>query len=99
MFKWLINIITSQANQLGIIEDFIMTDFFSQEQLAQLDKELQFTLRCIGVLTRDFNYHRAHTGQDAAYKALEDFKTDKLKLEIKIQMLSEFLEVDEDESE
>lgn len=94
MFEWLVNKLITHANKLGIFEDFIMTEFFSREQLAQLNQELDFTIRSIGVLTRDMNYHRAHTGHDAAYKALEDFRTDKLKLEIKIQMLVEYLDLD-----
>lgn len=93
MFSSLINIVLKNGStSLGVIEDFIMTEYFSQEQLAQLDKELDFTIRSIGVLTRDFNYHRAQTSHEIVCRVLDDFRIDAMKLEIKIKMLQEFMD-------
>ena len=69
-----------------------MTNIFEQERLQQLQDELEFATMCIGRMTQDFNYHRSHSGNDFAYKVLEEFKMDQLRLEVQIATLTEFLE-------
>ena len=87
---WFINIIL-RYQDIGILEYLIMTQVFSEERLQQLEDELKFTLLSIGVITREFNYFRAHEGNDVSMTALDEFKVKKVKLQVEITALEEFL--------
>lgn len=92
MFEYFINIILNCSSQLGIIEDFIMAKVFTQERIVELEDELNFKSLCLGHIQQNFNYYRANNGHDTVVKLAEDFKTDRLKLEIEISTLKEYLE-------
>ena len=91
MIRWMINIIrTFQDN--GIQEDLHMARIFEQENLQNLNDELQFTQLCIGNITDNFNYHQHRLGYETSMAVLKDFQVEKLKLEIKINTLANFLQ-------
>jgi hypothetical protein len=69
-----------------------MAKIFDQEHVQQLEQELQFIQLCIGRLTQNFNYYAHHEGNDPSYKALEDFRVQKIQLEVKLGTLNSFLE-------
>jgi hypothetical protein len=92
VFNFFINIILQNKIELGIIGEFIMAKVFSQEQVQQLQEELEFTLMCIGNMTTNRNYYVANSGIDSTIRIMEEFKAKKLRLEIEIATLLNFLE-------
>lgn len=93
MFELIINIILTCSSQLGIIEDFIMTRILSEEKLAEFEQELEFKSLCLGNVTQNFNYYRANNGHDTVVRIAEDLKAERLKLEVQISTLKEYLEI------
>ncbi len=81
-------------NELGIIQEFIMSRVFNEEKVKELNDELELTLLSIGKFMQDRNYHISQNGSDLFYKVLEDLKVEKIKLELKIDTLVEYLNGD-----
>ncbi len=81
-------------NELGIIQEFIMSRVFNEEKVKELNDELELTLLSIGKFMQDRNYHISQNGSDLFYKVIEDLKVEKIKLELKIDTLVEYLNGD-----
>jgi hypothetical protein len=69
-----------------------MSRIFSEEHLKKLEDELEFTLLAIGQLTSRIKYYIQSEGHDATHLALLDLKKEKVKLEVKLDALNQYME-------